>query len=47
MAAASALLGAVAAWFASLAGGRQRDGIEPVWPDSRFDARTPFTTTRP
>lgn len=31
MAAAAALLGAVAAWFASVAGGRERDGIEPVW----------------
>jgi hypothetical protein len=31
MVAAAALLGAVAAWFASVAGGRERDGIEPVW----------------
>jgi hypothetical protein len=31
MAAAAALLGAIAAWFASVAGGRERDGIDPVW----------------
>ena len=31
MAAAAALIGAVAAWFASIAGGRERDGIEPIW----------------
>jgi hypothetical protein len=41
--AAAALLGAVAAWFASMAGGRQRDGVEPVWSAPRFEARTPFT----
>jgi hypothetical protein len=34
MIAAAALLGAVAAWFASVAGGRERDGIEPVWDTS-------------
>jgi hypothetical protein len=47
MAAAAALIGAVAAWFASMAGGRQRDGVEPVWAAPRFEARTPFTTPRP
>lgn len=31
MTAAAALIGAIAAWFASTAGGRQRDGVEPVW----------------
>lgn len=41
--AAAALLGAIAAWFASLAGGRQRDGVESVWSATRFEARTPFT----
>jgi len=45
MTAAAALLGAIAAWFASLAGGRQRDGVEPVWETTRFEPRTPFTTT--
>jgi hypothetical protein len=30
-----------------MAGGRQRDGVEPVWAAPRFEARTPFTTTRP
>jgi hypothetical protein len=34
MAAAAALIGAIAAWFASIAGGRERDGIEPVWDTS-------------
>ncbi len=43
MTAAAALIGAIAAWFASMAGGRQRDGVEPVWPAARFEARTPFT----
>jgi hypothetical protein len=33
MTAAAALLGAVAAWFSALCGGRLRDGIEPVWGD--------------
>jgi hypothetical protein len=45
MTAAAALLGAIAAWFASMAGGRQRDGIVPVWETTRFEPRTPFTTT--
>lgn len=33
MTAAAALLGAVAAWFSALCGGRLRDGVEPVWGD--------------
>jgi hypothetical protein len=45
MTAAAALLGAIAAWFASMAGGRQRDGVEPVWETTRFEPRMPFTTT--
>ncbi len=45
MTAAAALLGAIAAWFASMAGGRQRDGVEPVWETTSFEPRTPFTTT--
>jgi len=45
MSAAAALIGAIAAWFASMAGGRQRDGIVPVWETTRFEPRTPFTTT--
>jgi len=44
-AAAAALIGAIAAWFASMGGGRQRDGVEPVWEATRFEPRTPFTTT--
>ena len=35
MTAAAALLGAVAAWFSALCGGRLRDGVEPVWGDFR------------
>jgi hypothetical protein len=35
MIAAAALLGAVAAWFAAAAAGRQREGIEGVWPEWR------------
>jgi hypothetical protein len=31
MTAAAALIGAIAAWFASVGGGRQRDGVDPVW----------------
>jgi hypothetical protein len=45
MTAAAALIGAIAAWFASMAGGRQRDGVEPIWETTRFEPRTPFTTT--
>lgn len=45
MTAAAALLGAIGAWFASMAGGRQRDGVEPVWSAARFEPRSPFTTT--
>lgn len=45
MSAAAALIGALAAWFASMAGGRQRDGVEPVWSAPRFEPRTPFTST--
>jgi hypothetical protein len=41
MIAAAALLGAVAAWFASVAGGRERDGIEPVWDTSSMDRILP------
>jgi hypothetical protein len=40
---AAALLGAVAAWFAACAGGRQRDGREtlhPIWDWSRPISRT-------
>jgi len=40
---AAALLGAVAAWFAACAGGRQRDGREtlhPLWDWSRPVSRT-------
>lgn len=33
MSAAAVLIGAIAAWFASIGGGRQRDGVEPVWDD--------------
>jgi hypothetical protein len=28
-----------------MAGGRQRDGVEPIWETTRFEPRTPFTTT--
>ncbi len=31
MTAAAALLGAVAAWFASAAAGREREGIRDIW----------------
>jgi hypothetical protein len=38
MIAAAALLGAVAAWFAAAAGGRQRDGIQAAWPGAEWRA---------
>ncbi len=42
MTAAAALLGAVAAWFSALCGGRLRDGIEPVWGDFATPAMPRF-----
>jgi hypothetical protein len=39
MIAAATLLGALAAWFAAGVGGRQRDGVEDVWPEAAW--RTP------
>ncbi len=42
MAAAAALAGAVAAWFASTAGGRDRDGATDLW---RSDWRWPWSST--
>jgi hypothetical protein len=39
MIAAATLLGALASWFAAGIGGRQRDGVEGVWPEAAW--RTP------
>ena len=44
MTAASALAGAVAAWFAGMAGGRERDGVVDVW---HSDWQWPGSTRRP
>jgi hypothetical protein len=38
MVAAAALIGAIASWFAAGAGGRQRDGIDNVWPEVEWRA---------
>ncbi len=43
MTAAAALAGAVAAWFASTAGGRERDGATDLW---HSDWQWPWSTAR-
>jgi hypothetical protein len=45
MAAAVALLGAAVAWFAACAGGRHRDGIEPV--PAFWDWTSEYSSSRP
>jgi len=38
MIATATLLGALAAWFAADIGGRQRDGVESIWPEAGWSA---------
>ena len=38
MIATATLLGALAAWFAADIGGRQRDGVESIWPEAGWRA---------